>query len=530
MFENPNILCLRTISHIILILCFSSAAHGQTASPKREFRGVWVASVSNIDWPSRPGLTSEEQQKEFLNIISLHKANGMNALVVQVRPAADAFYPSRYEPWSKWLTGKLGKPPDPYYDPLQFMIENCHNAGMEFHAWFNPYRCIVNADTTNIDSASIAFGKPEWFVNYGKNIYFDPGIPAAREHVTNVVMDVVNRYDIDAIHFDDYFYPYKIAKLNFPDSASFNKYGNNFSVVDDWRRDNVNQLIKGISDSLRKVKPFVKFGISPFAVWRNQDKDQNGSATRAGQTCYDDLYADVLKWMKEGWIDYVTPQIYWSIGFDRAPYEVIASWWNKNSNNLQIYIGQAAYRINNNNDAQWKDHSQIPKQIRLNRSLANVQGSTFFSSKSFIGNPLGINDSLKTNLYRYPALTPGFKNIPNNASYELRFTTNDDGIIIGWKEPEPENLSNHQRYVIYRFDAKSKIDLTKASSVFNIVSDTNPYATNTQSYVDKTVKNKKKYVYVVTSLNRYQQESAPTFVYSVKKYKKYWRVYPPQNL
>jgi uncharacterized lipoprotein YddW (UPF0748 family) len=388
-------------------------------SPKREFRGVWVASVNNIDWPAKPGLSSKEQQKEFLNIISLHKSNGMNALVVQVRPAADAFYPSRYEPWSKWLSGKLGKAPEPYYDPLQFMIENCHKAGMEFHAWFNPYRCIINVDTTNIDSASIAFEKPNWFVKYDKNLYFDPGVPAAREHVTNVVMDVVNRYDVDAIHFDDYFYPYKVAKLNFPDSASFQKYGQNFSVIDDWRRENVNQLIKGISDSVRKVKPFVKFGISPFGVWRNQDRDQNGSATRAGQTCFDDLYADVLKWMREGWIDYVTPQIYWSIGFDRAPYEVIAAWWNKNSNNVPVYIGQAAYRINNNNDAQWKDHSQIPKQIRLNRSLANVQGSTFFSSKSFISNPLGLNDSLKTNFHKYSALTPGFKSVPNKSDYKI---------------------------------------------------------------------------------------------------------------
>jgi hypothetical protein len=300
--------------------------------------------------------------------------------------------------------------------------------------------------------------------------------------------------------------------------------------VDDWRRDNVNQLIKGISDSLRSVKPFVKFGISPFGVWRNQDKDQSGSATRAGQTCYDDLYADILKWMKEGWIDYVTPQIYWSIGFDRAPYEVIASWWNTNSNNLPIYIGQAAYRVNNNNDAQWKDHQQIPKQIRLNRSLSNVKGSTFFSSKSFIPNPLGINDSLKTQLYKHSALIPEFRNVPNEVKYELRFTTDESGIIINWSEAAANNLSKHQRYAIYRFNAGDKIDITKSSNILTIVSDTNPYATNTQRYIDKTAKKGKKYTYVVTSLNRYQRESIPSFAYAVKNYKKYWRSYSPEKL
>lgn len=519
---------IKYLSQFLLVLiCHASLA--QNNIRKHEFRGVWIASVANIDWPSKPGLSSEEQQKEFVNILDMHKANGMNAVIVQIRPAADAFYPSRYEPWSKWLTGKLGAHPQPYYDPLKFMIDETHQRGLEFHAWFNPYRGIVNVDTANIDSASVAFQHPEWFVKYDRNLYFDPGLPQARHHTTNVVMEVVNRYEVDGIHFDDYFYPYKVAKLEFPDSASFKKYGSGFTNVDDWRRNNVDQLIKDISDSIRTVKPFVKFGISPFGVWRNQDKDPNGSATRAGQTCYDDLYADILKWMREGWIDYVTPQIYWSIGFKVADYQTIANWWNKNNYNIPVYIGQAAYRINSNNaDTTWKQSTQVPKQIRLNRSLANVQGSIFFSSKSFIPNPLGINDSLKNNFYRNPALIPSSKKSEFNTQYKINFTTDQTGIRLLWQEENSvAKLSTHSRYVIYRFNDGEKIDLNDPSKILKVVSNTNPHVTSTQWYLDATAKPKKKYVYVVTGINRYQAESKATEAYPVKNYKKYWKTFTP---
>jgi uncharacterized lipoprotein YddW (UPF0748 family) len=498
-------------------------------SPKCEFRGVWIASVMNIDWPTKAGLTSDEQKKEFIQILDMHKSNGMNAVVVQIRPAADAFYPSRYEPWSKWLTGKLGLHPQPYYDPLKFMIEESHKRGLEFHAWFNPYRGVVGVDMANIDSASVAFQHPKWFLKYDKNLYFDPGLPEARQHTTNVVLEVVNKYDVDGIHFDDYFYPYKVPQLDFPDSASFKKYGKDFTNIEDWRRNNVDMLIKNISDSIRSIKPFVKFGISPFGVWRNQDKDPNGSATKAGQTCYDDLYADILKWLREGWIDYVTPQIYWTIGFERADYKAIADWWNKNNHNIPVYVGQAAYRINSNNsDSTWKQSSQVPRQIRLNRSLANVRGSIFFSSKSFIPNPLGINDSLKNNFYKNPALIPSTKGTSFTTQYEITFSNDRNGIRLVWQEQNsPGDLSPHARYVIYRFAAGDRIDLSDPSKILKIVPDTNPHVTTTQSYVDTTAKRKKKYVYVVTGINRYQTESKATAAYPIKNLKKYWRTYPP---
>jgi uncharacterized lipoprotein YddW (UPF0748 family) len=515
-------------SKIVLIVSILSNTTLLSQSPKREFRGVWIASVANIDWPSKSNLSSDEQQKEFIEILDMHKRNGLNAVVVQIRPAADAFYPSRYEPWSKWLTGKLGQAPTPYYDPLEFMVTETHKRALEFHAWFNPYRGIINVDPANLDSASVAFQHRDWFLKYDKNLYFDPGKPEARKHVCNVIMDVVNRYDIDGVHFDDYFYPYKVANLNFPDSATFLEHGTDFASLDDWRRNNVSDLIRNISDSLKKVKPYVKFGVSPFGVWRNQDKDPKGSATKAGQTCYDDLYADVMLWMKEGWIDYVTPQVYWSIGFSVADYDIISRWWSENNFGVPVYIGQAAYRINSDNkDTHWKEADQIPRQIRLNRSLENIQGSIFFSSKSFKPNPLGICDSLKHKLYALPAIVPARKIATYHNQYDLTFTVRNGKVMLLWKETQQmQNLSSHARYVIYRFIKNEKVDLHKPEKILAIVSDTNPHAYQTQQYIDVTSRRGTQYIYVVTALNRFQNESEAQFAFPVKMSKKFWRTYP----
>ena len=228
----------------------------------------------------------------------------MNAVIVQVRPATDAFYPSPYEPWSQWLTGTQGKPPSPYYDPLQFMIEETHKRGMEFHAWCNPYRADNKIGESSIAPAHITRIHPEWFLNYGGQKYFDPGNKDAQQFVVKVIRDIVSRYDIDAIHMDDYFYPYRILGKEFPDQESFEKYGNGMDK-EDWRRSNVDSIIETVSRVIKEEKPYCKFGISPFGVWRNQSKDPEGSATKAGQTNYDDLYADILLWLKNGWIDYV---------------------------------------------------------------------------------------------------------------------------------------------------------------------------------------------------------------------------------
>lgn len=456
----------------------------------------------------------------------MHQANRMNAVIVQVRPCADAFYPSRYEPWSKWLTGKIGRAPQPYYDPLKFMVEEAHARGFEFHAWFNPYRAAMDVEKNGIDSSSLVFKQRDWFVKYGSNMYFDPGLPQARKHCVNVIMEVVNQYDIDGVHFDDYFYPYKIKDLEFPDSASFALHGKEFGNKDDWRRNNVDLLIKKLSDSIHSVKPQVQFGISPFGVWRNQEKDSTGSATKAGQTCYDDLFADIVKWQKEKWIDYVVPQIYWSIGFEVANYKVIAEWWNKNNYDVPVYIGQATYRINGTTkDERWKEPTQMPKQIRLNRSLKNIHGSAFFSSKSFSSNPLGFNDSLRAKLYRTAALPFETRktSLPEERNYPLQFIGHDNATQLFWNEDAGTNLNSHHRYVIYRFE-KNKVNLSDPSKIIAVLPAQNNLTL--QNYFDKTAKRGKKYSYAVTSLDIYNHESKAREVFPVTRKRAYWKTFP----
>lgn len=392
-----------------LLLCCFIATALVTAQSKQEFRAVWIATVDNIDWPSKKGLPVDSQKAEFIRILDLHKSNGMNAVIMQVRPATDAFYPSPYEPWSEWLSGVQGKPPSPYYDPLEFMITETHKRGMEFHAWCNPYRADFSIGKASIAPSHITRLHPTWFLDYGGKKYFDPGNKEAQAFVVEVIRDMTERYAVDAIHFDDYFYPYRIAGKEFPDSASFQQYGTGFSK-DDWRRSNVDSVIVALSRMIKQTKPWVKFGISPFGVWRNSSKDPMGSNTKAGQTNYDDLYADILLWLKKDWIDYVAPQLYWEFGHAAAPYEVLIDWWSKHSYGKHCYIGLGIYRAGSN-DA-WKDSTLIPRQIELLRTTPNIQGMIFFSSKTFNKNPNGWNDSLRLHYFKEPALIPAMEWMP----------------------------------------------------------------------------------------------------------------------
>jgi uncharacterized lipoprotein YddW (UPF0748 family) len=375
----------------------------QDAGPRHEFRGVWIATVDNIDWPSRKGLPADSQKAEFIRMLDMHQRNGMNAVIMQIRPAADAFYPSPYEPWSEWLTGIQGTPPMPYYDPLAFMIEEAHKRGMEFHAWCNPYRAQFNINKSSIAPTHVTRMHPEWFLDYGDKRYFDPGNPDAQDFVTQIVSDIVRRYPVDAIHFDDYFYPYRIAGREFPDSAGYRKYGGAMAR-DDWRRSNVDSIIFKLYRAIRKENPRCRFGISPFGVWRNRDKDPRGSDSRAGQTNYDDLFADILLWLEKGWIDYVVPQLYWEFSHPNAPFQPLLDWWSKNSYGKACYIGLGYFKGGTN--ATWRDRTLIPRQIAAIRQTPDVHGAVYFSGKSFQKNPLGWNDSLQLNYYRYPALVP----------------------------------------------------------------------------------------------------------------------------
>ena len=374
------------------------------AQVKPEFRAVWVATVDNIDWPSKPVVSSDVQKAEFVRLLDMHKQNGMNALIVQVRPATDAFYPSPLEPWSQWLTGIQGQPPFPYYDPLAFMITETHKRGMEFHAWMNPYRAVFNTNVSSISATHITRLHPTWFLEYGNKTYFDPGNKEAQQFVSRVVKDVVSRYDVDAIHFDDYFYPYRIAGREFPDEETYRQYGKGLSK-DDWRRSNVDSIITMLSRVIRNENPRCQFGISPFGVWRNADKDPiKGSNTNAGQTNYDDLYADILLWLEKGWIDYVAPQLYWEFGHKAAPFEVLLDWWSRHTYGKNCYIGLGIYKAGSN-DA-WKDSTQLPRQIQKIRATPHINGMIFFSSKSFDKNPNGWSDSLRLHYFREPAPLP----------------------------------------------------------------------------------------------------------------------------
>ncbi len=498
-----------------LLLCLLLTDKAQSQNPKREFRAVWVATVKNIDWPSEQGLSTENQKNEFRMLLDFHKANGFNAVIVQVRPSSDAFYSSDLEPWSRYLTGESGLPPNPYYDPLTFMIDEAHDRGLEFHAWFNPYRAVVDLDKKPEDSTNIFYQKPDWFLTYGTRMYFDPAIPEVQAFSTKVIQDVVKRYDIDAVHFDDYFYPYRIGKVAFPDTVSFAKYGQNYTqeTKDDWRRENVNTVIKMLSDSIKATKPWVKFGISPFGVWRNKADDPRGSDSDAGQTNYDDLFADVLLWMDKGWIDYVLPQLYLHIDHPKLSYSKVLKWWDKLDYNGHLYVGHASYRVGDGvKDSAWLNPSEIPNQIRLARKLQQVKGSAFYNSNSFYPNPLGICDTLRTKIFSTKALVPTMDWLDAVAPLSpsaLKVSSEDAGIRLTW-----ENTDSTARYfVIYRFDGKEMGSTNEAENILEIV------RTNSPFFIDKSAQRKKKYTYAVSALDRLYNESKTTTAPYIKKLK-----------
>lgn len=500
---------IRIIRRFVLIVFFSFILLPQSLfsqyHPKTEMRAIWVATVNNIDWPSSPGLPVDMQKKELTDLLDITKEYNLNTIVFQIRPAADALYSSEIEPWSQWLTGEQGKAPEPIYDPLQFAITECRKRGLDIHAWLNPYRAVK--DTSAITSPDhITNIHPEWFLTYGSTVYFDPGLPETRDHVAAVVSDIVRRYDIDAIHMDDYFYPYRIAKLNFPDDSSFVKYPRGFTadLRDDWRRDNVNLIIKQLSDSIKAIKPWVEFGISPFGVWRNIEKDSSGSNTKAGQTNYDDLFADILLWQKNGWIDYITPQIYWHIGMKVADYTVLSDWWSHNSYGCGLYIGQAPYRIGRKvSYKEWHTSGEIIKQIRLNRTFPNINGSMFFSAKVLRSNPLRLKEKLLKDLYKYPSLPPSNKRItpviPGRPSETFIFT--DKGsITLSWKQGD-----NTKKFVIYKLKRGRSADMNNPENIFMVTSDT----ILTIPVTAKT--DPQKYYFVITSQSHSNTESDPEY-------------------
>ncbi|HDR8193599.1 glycoside hydrolase family 10 protein [Bacillus thuringiensis] len=483
----------------------STYAEVNTTYKKHELRAVWIASVLNIDWPSKTGLPIEKQKQEFIRLLDNVKSTGMNTVVVQIKPTADAFYPSNYGPWSEYITGTQGK--DPGYDPLAFMIEEAHKRNIEFHAWINPYRITMNhTDINRLSNYHPARQHPDWVVPYGGKLYYNPGIPEVKKFITEGALEIVQNYDIDALHMDDYFYPYKVAGEEFPDQKTYETYNNSrFTNIEDWRRNNVNELVKDLNTAIKQEKSYVKFGISPFGVWRNIADDPTGSNTTAGQRNYDDLYADTREWIQKGYIDYITPQIYWNIGFTPAAYDILVDWWVKETNNkpIHLYIGQAAYKINNNSVPAWSDPEEYPRQIALNRLYPEIKGSMHFSLKDINNNPLGVKDRLSKDIYKHPALIPPMPWIDHDPPKQPTLKgaiPRNEGIAIGIID----NRDNDSAYyAIYRANGKNEVDIQNPQNLLTTVRKTKLG----EIYVDKTAISGETYTYVVTAVDRLHNES-----------------------
>jgi uncharacterized lipoprotein YddW (UPF0748 family) len=359
----------------------------------------------NIDWPSHSNIPSEQQKQELIDYLDTIQSNNMNAVIFQIRPSADAFYYSEIENWSRWLAGENGKIPNPFYDPLEFLIKEARKRCIEVHVWLNPYRALTNITNDKIPEKHICNRHPEWFIDYGNKRYFDPGIPAVQNYICEIVKDIVNRYDIDAVHFDDYFYPYKIAGVEFPDHTTFKKFNSNFKDINAWRRENVNSVIKQIAQTIKNEKPHVRFGISPFGVWRNKKDDPRGSDSKALQTNYDHLHADVLNWINNKYIDYLVPQLYWRIGNNILCFDKMTQWWQQYSKTVDLYIGHGLYNMKKTaKHSSWRTTKEIEDQLNICREAPLVKGSVFYSAKFLKQNNLNINNCLRKKYYTKPAL------------------------------------------------------------------------------------------------------------------------------
>ncbi|WP_372351993.1 glycoside hydrolase family 10 protein [Streptomyces sp. KL116D] len=355
---------------------------GQKARNGREMRGMWLATVANRDWPSRSGLTADEQRAELLGQLDTAVRRRLNAVVFQARPTADSLWPSPYEPWSEVLTGTQGK--DPGWDPLGTAVTEAHRRGLELHAWFNPYRIANHTDPGRLVPTHPARLHPEWVVPYGGKLYYNPGLPEVRRFVQDAMIDAVRKYPVDAVHFDDYFYPYPVAGQTFDDDAAYATYGGGFPDRAAWRRDNIDRLVRETARRIRKVRPRTRFGISPFAVWRNRATDPEGSDTTAGVQTYDNLHADTRKWVRERWIDYVVPQVYWNIGFAAADYAKLLPWWSDvvRGTGVRLYIGEALYKAGDPaQPAAWQDPAELSRHLTYAKGFPEVRGHVFFSAK-----------------------------------------------------------------------------------------------------------------------------------------------------
>ncbi len=481
-----------------LLLCLLVATLTAIATPhKREFRGAWIQCVNG----QFQGLPTSEIQRTLTYQLNELQKDGVNAIIFQVRPECDALYASPYEPWSKFLSGKQGVAPSPYWDPLQWMIEQCHQRGMELHAWINPYRAKTKG-TTLLAPNHIAVKSPGRVFAYDGQYIMNPGIPSNREYICKIVDDIVRRYDIDGLHIDDYFYPYPAAGQQIPDQREYQQYGAGFANIGDWRRNNVNIFVKQLADSIHATKPWVKFGVSPFGIYRNARTAAGGSNTRGLQN-YDDLYADVIKWVNEGWIDYCVPQLYWQIGHSTADYQELIKWWNKNASNRPLYIGEDVERSVKYADPKNPQSHQQPAKWRLKEQAQNVQGTVLWYAKMAVDNPGNYGLKLRHDYWRYPALQPLMPFIDRDAPKKpkrIKAKHEADGYYLTWKAPKGKGWQNEaHKYVVYCFERGETINLDDPAHILAITYDTR--------YKLPSLSGNNKKVFVVTALDRMGNES-----------------------
>ena len=414
---------LRRLVPLLLLSLTSSAsclAQADTSPPQiaRELRAVWIATVDNIDWPSRQGLSTAEQQREMISILDRLVELRMNAVIFQVRPAADALYDSRLEPWSEYLSGQMGRAPQPFYDPLAFTVAEAHKRGLELHVWINPYRSRFSMKKPAAPS-HVSRTHPTLVHRYGPYEWMDPGEPAVRKRTEDVVLDLVRRYDIDGVHMDDYFYPYpethrvrrKVKEIPFPDDATYQRYrrGGGSLSRDDWRRHNVDLLVKELYDGVHAVKPWVRFGVSPFGIWRPGHPE-----SVRGLDQYAVLYADAKKWLNEGWVDYLTPQLYWAVDTPEQRYDLLLRWWvGENLMGRHIWPGNYTGKVAFTNASAWRT-DEILQQIRLTRAQPGATGNVHFSMKVLQQDPDQLVERLQREAYAIPALVPASRWLPSS--------------------------------------------------------------------------------------------------------------------
>ena len=469
------------------------------AQQKREFRGAWIQCVNG----QFQGMSTQKMQQTLAYQLDELQKDGVNAIIFQVRPECDALYQSDIEPWSRFLTGQQGKAPSPYWDPLQWMIEQCHQRGMELHAWINPYRAKTKG-TTMLANTHVGITHPERCFSYDDLLILNPGIPENRDYICEVAKDIVSRYDVDGIHMDDYFYPYPAAGQVIPDDQQYQMHSNGIKDRGDWRRYNVNLFIRQFYETVHATKPWVKVGISPFGIYRNKKSADIGSNTNGLQN-YDDLYADVLLWINNGWLDYCVPQIYWEIGNKAADYDTLIRWWNQHAGGRPLFIGEDIERTVKYSDPQKIEQHQQAAKHRLSQQMSNVKGTVLWYAKAAVDNTGNYGTMLRENYWRYPALQPQMPFIDKTTPKKprkLKPVWTSDGYILFWTAPKGKKWNEQViKYVVYRFEEGEKINMDNPSKIVAITSDTYYKL----PYKDGRVK----YYYVVTSLNRLQNESKP---------------------